>query len=251
MRRRWRGSWASASRAASMWSAAVFEPAFPGRSTMASGSPFPSAPWSAQAVIGWNPKVFFQVGAACSFSECAITMVASRSTVTRPAVRAGRGVPGQRPGPLPRRRPRGPDRLQRPRQVRGQRADQPGHHRVRRDRPGQLRLLPQHRDVGQAVPAQRDRGGQVRDDLPRVVDRPRRPPPGQARRQAPAQAGHPHRLPQQDRPGLGHQAPAVSRHRDPGSCVRYSSPGKCLRLVADRTLDKPYSPRSKALFSFE
>jgi hypothetical protein len=27
--------------------AAVFEPAFPARSTMASGSPFPSAPWSA------------------------------------------------------------------------------------------------------------------------------------------------------------------------------------------------------------
>ena len=51
------GSWASASRAASIWSAAVFEPAFPGRSTMARGSPFPSAPWSAQAVIGWKPKV--------------------------------------------------------------------------------------------------------------------------------------------------------------------------------------------------
>jgi hypothetical protein len=49
-----RGSWASASRAASMWSAAVLEPAFPGRSTMASGSPIPSAPWSAQAVIGWK-----------------------------------------------------------------------------------------------------------------------------------------------------------------------------------------------------
>ena len=36
-------------------------------------------------------------------------------------------------------------------------------------------------------------------------------------RQAPAQAGHPHRLPQQDRPGLGHQAPAVSGHGDPGT----------------------------------
>jgi hypothetical protein len=30
----------------------VFDPAFPGRSTMASGSPFPVSPWSAQAVIG-------------------------------------------------------------------------------------------------------------------------------------------------------------------------------------------------------
>ena len=168
----------------------------------------------------------------------------------QPAVRARRRVPGQRPRPLPGRGPGGPDRLQRPRQVPGQLADQPGHHRVGRDRPGQLRLLPQHRDIGQAVPAQRDRGGQVRDDLARVMDRPRRPPPGQALRQAPAQAGDPHRLPQQDRPGLGHQAPAVSRHRDPGTACAILHLEKCLRLVADRTLDKPYPSRSKALFSF-
>jgi hypothetical protein len=83
-RRRWRGSWARDSRVAPMWPAAVSEPAFPARSTMAVGSPFPPAPWSAQAVSGWKPYDFFQVGAACSFSECAITIVASRSTVTRP-----------------------------------------------------------------------------------------------------------------------------------------------------------------------
>ena len=47
LRRRWRGSWASASRVASIWSAAVFDPALPARSTMASGSPFPSG-----AVVG-------------------------------------------------------------------------------------------------------------------------------------------------------------------------------------------------------
>ena len=211
-----------------MWSAAVFEPAFPGRSTIARGSPFPPAPWSAQAVIGWKPNVFFQVGAACSFSEWAITMVASRSTVTRPPSAPGASSPASAQA-----RSRAAARAARIAfSARGPSAasvaDQPGHHRVRRDRPGQVRLLPQHRDVGQAVPAQRDGGGQVRDDLARVVDRPRRPPPGQALRQAPAQAGHPHRLPQQDRPGLGHQAPAVSRHGDPGSCVRYSSPEKCL-----------------------
>ena len=210
-----RGSWASDSRVASMWSAAVFDPAFPARSSRASGSPLPACPWSAHAVMGWNPNVFFQVGAASCFSEWAITIVASRSTVTSPPPRRAR-VPGQRPGPLPRRRPGRPDRLQRPRQVPGQLADQPGHHRVRRDRPRQLRLLPQHRDVGQAVTAQRHRRGQVRDDLARVVDRPRRPPPGQALRQAPAQAGDPHRLPQQDRPGLGDQPPAVSGHRNAG-----------------------------------
>ena len=52
LRRRWRGSWASASRVASIWSAAVFDPALPARSMMASGSPFPAAPWSAKAVMG-------------------------------------------------------------------------------------------------------------------------------------------------------------------------------------------------------
>ena len=81
------------------------------------------------------------------------------------AIRAWRVLPGQRPHPLARRRTGGPDGLQRPRQVGGQSADQPGRHRVGRDRPGQLRLLPQHRDIGQAVPAQGDRGGQVRNDL--------------------------------------------------------------------------------------
>jgi len=98
----------------------------------------------------------------------------------QPAARARGGVPGQRPRPFPGRGPGSPDRLQRLRQVPGQLADQPGHHRIRRHRPGQLRLLPQHRDVGQAVPAERDCGGQVGDDLARVVDRPGRPPPGQA-----------------------------------------------------------------------
>jgi hypothetical protein len=43
---------------------------------------------------------------------------------------------------------------------------------------------PQDGDVGQAVAAQGDGGGQVRDGLAQVVDGPRRPPPGQALRQA-------------------------------------------------------------------
>ena len=61
-----------------------------------------------------------------------------------------------------------------------------------------------------------DRGGQVRDDLARVVHRPRRPPPGKTLRQAPAKAGRPQRLPQQDGAGLGDQAPAVGGHGDTG-----------------------------------
>ena len=214
-RRRRRGSCASASRVASMWSAAVSGPALPARSTIASGSPFPPAPWSAKAARGWKPNVFFQVGAA-SCRKVRDHDGGVQVDRDQPAVRARGRVPGQGPCPLPGR-PGRPDRLQRPRQVPGEHADQPGHHRVRRDRPRELRLLPQHRDIGQAVTAQRDRGGQVRDDLPRVVHRPRRPPAGQPLGQAPGQARDPHRLPQQDRPRLGHQAPAVSGHGHPGS----------------------------------
>ena len=60
-------------------------------------------------------------------------------------------------------------------------ADQPGYHRIGRHRPSQIRLPAQHRDIGQAVPAQRQRGGQVRHDLARVMHRPRRPPRLQGR----------------------------------------------------------------------
>lgn len=104
-----------------------------------------------------TPKVFFQVGAACSFSENAVTSVASRSTVTSPPIRGRSRVPSQRPGPIPGRGTRRSDRLQR---ISGQRADQPPD-----DRAGQLRLCPQHRAISarQSPPSARDR--QVRDDL--------------------------------------------------------------------------------------
>ena len=49
------GSWASASLVASMWPAAVLDPAFPARSTTASGSPEPPGPWPANTVSGWKP----------------------------------------------------------------------------------------------------------------------------------------------------------------------------------------------------
>ena len=82
-RRSLRGSCASASLATSMYSAAVFDPAFPARSKMAGASPPAPALWSANAPSGWKPNVFFQLGAAFSFSECASTMVASMSTGIR------------------------------------------------------------------------------------------------------------------------------------------------------------------------
>ena len=50
------------------------------------GFPVPGRAVVGQAVTGCpRPKVFFQVGAACSFSECAITIVADSAS------RVGRG----------------------------------------------------------------------------------------------------------------------------------------------------------------
>ena len=88
------------------------------------------------------------------------------STGIRRPVRARRALASQRPGPLTGGSAGLADRPQRPRRIRGQRADQPGDHRIRSHRPGQLRLGAQHRDISQAVPAQPQRHGQVGNDLP-------------------------------------------------------------------------------------
>jgi hypothetical protein len=56
------GSWASASRTAPMWSAAVSDPAFPGGSMLASGSPEASALWSATTVSGWRRLLLLRAG---------------------------------------------------------------------------------------------------------------------------------------------------------------------------------------------
>ena len=42
-------------RATVMWSAAVFDPALPLRSSIVNGSPAPPGPWSTNATNGWNP----------------------------------------------------------------------------------------------------------------------------------------------------------------------------------------------------
>jgi hypothetical protein len=65
-----------------MWSAAVLEPALPGRSSTDSGSPVPVGPWSTKLHSGWWPNPFLNVGAAPSLSVCAVTSVASTSTVS-------------------------------------------------------------------------------------------------------------------------------------------------------------------------
>ena len=163
------------------------------------------------------------------------------------AARAGRGVAGQVPGPLPGGGPCRADGLQRLGRVAGQAGDQPGDHRVRGHRPGQLWLRPQYRHVSQAVAAQRHRDRQVGDDLPRAVHGPGGPPSFQCCVQAAVQAGDPQRPGKQQATGLGDDSGAVSRHHDLGVGGGKLHAESAFRTGADRSLDKPYSSSSKAL----
>ncbi len=63
-----------------MWSAAVFDPARPVRNMAARNS----SVLSHHTPSGWNPKVFLNVGEACSFSLWAITIVATTSVSVLP-----------------------------------------------------------------------------------------------------------------------------------------------------------------------
>ena len=74
-------AWSSAWRITVLWSAAVFDPALPGRYMITAASPEPVRPWSMNAHNGWWPKPFLNVGAASSFSEWAVTRVASTSMI--------------------------------------------------------------------------------------------------------------------------------------------------------------------------
>src|SRR5699024_1636375 len=78
-----------------MWSAAVLEPALPGRRLAARNSPV----LSHHTPIGWYPKVRLYVGAAFSFSLWVTTMVASTSsTIVDPRSRPAHADAGTPPG---------------------------------------------------------------------------------------------------------------------------------------------------------
>lgn len=121
------GNWASAGRMTSMWSAAVFDPAVAGAEH--NRQRLPAAVGAVVGERGQRPNVFFQVGAR---SPCPST----RSPAWRPSRRSPgrrrRPVPLARsvPRPAPGRRPRRPDRFQRPVRIGGQRSDRPRHHRI-------------------------------------------------------------------------------------------------------------------------
>ena len=73
------GSWSMACWSTAMWSAAVLAPALPGRRVPARASRL-SSRWQTS---GWKPKPPLKLPAAPSFSERAVTSVASKSRVIR------------------------------------------------------------------------------------------------------------------------------------------------------------------------
>jgi len=66
-----------------------------------------------------------------------------------------------------------------------------------------------------------------------------------------AQARDPQRPGQQHPAGMGHDSPAVAGHGDLGSEGSSMHLESAFRTGTDRTLDKPYSPSSRALFSYK
>ena len=134
----------------------------------------PGAPWSTNAHNGWSPNPRLNVGAARSFSECAVTRVASRSMTSGAAgvgLVVGGMVTGQRPHPGPGRAP-GRCRSPPTRRSRRRPARRPcGTPSDPRPPDRHAGFGAQQRDVGQAVPAHRQRHRQVEQDLRRVVHR--------------------------------------------------------------------------------
>ena len=92
---------------------------------------------------------------------------------------ARRGIHGQRPGPFPDCGPWCPNRLRRPRRVRGKaRATRRG----TRESEATAPAVPQHRDTARKLPPSAIATIRSADRLPRVVYRPRHPPLGQRQR---------------------------------------------------------------------
>jgi hypothetical protein len=163
-----------------------------------------------------------------------------------------RGIlPGQQPDALPDFGPCGPDGLQSFLAGGREGVDEAGDGRVGGDRAEEGRLAPQHRDVCEAVPAQRDRQGDVQQDLARIMHRPSLPPRRQCRGYRGVQAGLADGLDQQHAPGLRDHRPATALDAD--TRVR---PDTLLHLesasfrAANRTLDKSHRCRSGALSAY-
>ena len=203
------GSAANAMSSTMMWSSAVLEPALPLRSSPASASPPATSGRSRKHSNGWNPKVFFQVAAAFSFSLCAIVMVASKS---RHSSRSRSG-----PAPAAHAAARAAARACANRgQVVGIDAVQhPPRGRHRGHRPEQVLPVTQHADPADRVRAIGDRDRQIGEHPTRRMHR--EPLVGADQRGGDPvdQAGVLGHLPEQTDPGVRHHALPVRADHDP------------------------------------
>ncbi len=116
------------------------------------------------------------------------------------------------PGLLPRPR----YRLERLVRIVGQGLDQPRHRRIRRHPAVHARLAAQDRDVTQRLTAQHQRHRQIEQDLARVVDRQRFPPPRQRVRECPVQPRGADRFGEQDPAGLSYRGHLRGINVNPG-----------------------------------
>jgi hypothetical protein len=200
--------------------------------------------------MGWKPNVFFQVGAACCFSEWAITIVASRSMVTSPPSAPGAASPASAHA-----RSRAAARAAR--MAFRARGRSPASWLTSRDTTGSDATGP----ASSGCP--RSTAMSARQSPPRATAAARSATtlPGSC-----TARGARHRARPSDRPRprsvtriVSHSrtAPAWDTRPRPSADTMTRAPrallftGKCLRLVADRSLDKSYSSRSEALSSFE
>ncbi len=190
-RRHFFGSWARARRVAVMWSAAVFEPALPGLSRAATGSPVPP-----RAVVDESHQRMVAVGPLPSRGRVLLVRVRDHQHPVQvdrhPFVRVPRLPVGQAPDIFTDFGPCGADSPKGGVAGGGEGGDQAGGRRVGGDRSEHGRLGPQHADIGQAVPAHRDCLCEVQEDLPGILDGPRLPP-GQDPSCGPPSAAGPHR----------------------------------------------------------
>ena len=194
-----------------MWSAAVLLPALPRRSVAARDSPV----LSQNASIGWNPKVFLNVGAACSFSLWQTTIEASRSITrpgrTRPAALAGGNNSPDSSARCAQTTSRAAARacLTWPR-AHVQALEQPPARRVRCHRPEQRSLIRQHRHIRDRRRAIGHRDRHVDQDPTRIVTGPRLPQPSESIGELPGQRGPVRDISEQPRPSVRHHTLAVS-----------------------------------------
>lgn len=233
-----------------MWSAAVFEPAFPrpeeGRDRLAG---------SARAVVDEGRQRMVAVGLLPGRGRILLVGVRNHED----SVKIGddltvgvRGVlTGQRPDTVTDFGACGPDRLQGLLAGGGEGVDQAGDGRIEGDRTEDGWLGPQHGDIREAVPAQCDRQGDIQEYLAGIVDGPRLAPRRQSLGNDLVKTGLADRFDEQNRTGLGDDLAAVVLDADTGI-----GPDRVLHLGSasgggrNKDLDNPHSCWSEALSAF-